>query len=82
MINQLRDTMGMTSVVVTHVMESVRRIADHIVMLDKGEIILNGTLEDLDASNDPRIVQFRTGETEGPNTGVTTNEAFLQDLLQ
>ena len=81
LINQLRDTMGMTSVVVTHVMESVRRIADHVVMLDKGQVILNGTLDDLDASDDPRIVQFRTGETDGPNTGVTTAQQFLQDLL-
>ncbi|MEM6392860.1 MAG: ATP-binding cassette domain-containing protein [Planctomycetota bacterium] len=82
LINQLRDTMGMTSVVVTHVMESVRRIADHIVMLDKGKVILDGTLDDLEASDDPRIVQFRTGETAGPNTGTTSNEQFLQDLLQ
>lgn len=81
LINQLRDSMGMTSVVVTHVLESVRRIADHIVMLDKGQVILDGTLDDLDASDDPRIIQFRTGEMAGPNTGVTSEDAYLADLL-
>ncbi|MAG58862.1 MAG: ABC transporter ATP-binding protein [Planctomycetes bacterium] len=36
LINKLKTTMRMTNVVVTHVMESVQRIADHIIMLDKG----------------------------------------------
>ncbi|MEM6751027.1 MAG: ATP-binding cassette domain-containing protein [Planctomycetota bacterium] len=81
LVNQLRDTMGMTSVVVTHVLESVRRIADRIVMLDKGRVILDGTLEDLEASDDPRIAQFRTGETAGPNSGVVSEQQFLRDLL-
>ena len=57
--------MGMTNVVVTHVMESVRRIADKIVMLDKGKVILYGTLDDLLNSTDPKIQQFVRGETEG-----------------
>ncbi len=81
LICKLRDTMGMTSVVVTHVMESVRRIADHVIMLDQGRVILDGTLADLDASDDPRVQQFRTGEVQGPNTGVVSGQQFLQDLL-
>lgn len=81
LINRLRDTMGMTSVVVTHVMESVRRIADRVVMLDAGQVILDGTLEELDRSDDPRIQQFRTGELTGPNTGVVSEQQFMQDLL-
>ena len=81
LINNLRDSMRMTSVVVTHVMESVRRIADHLVMLDTGQIILDGTLDDLDRSDDPRVVQFRTGELTGPNTGVVSEQQFLEDLL-
>ncbi|MGE0705685.1 MAG: ABC transporter ATP-binding protein [Vicinamibacterales bacterium] len=81
LINTLRDTMRMTSVVVTHVMESVRRIADHIVMLDAGEVILNGSLRELEESPDPRVVQFRTGEVQGPNVGSVTEQEYLADLF-
>ncbi len=81
LINKLKTTMGMTSVVVTHVMESVQRIADHIVMLDKGQIILDGTLQDLMSSDDERIRQFRTGDLSGPGQGVTSAQAYLRDLL-
>src|SRR5690606_34237632 len=69
-INKLKTTMGMTNVVVTHVMESVQRIADHIIMLDKGRVILDGTLDDLMESEDPRVRQFRTGDLQGPGAGV------------
>ena len=77
----LRDSMGMTNCVVTHVMESVRRIADHVVMLDKGEIILDGPLDALESSEDPRIVQFRSGDVQGPGGGKTSIPDYLTDLL-
>jgi phospholipid/cholesterol/gamma-HCH transport system ATP-binding protein len=81
LINELKSSMGMTSVVVTHVMESVQRIADHVVMLDRGVIILDGSLGDLEGSTDPRIVQFRSGAVDGPNAEAGRSSAFLRDLL-
>ncbi len=81
LINELKSTMNMTNVVVTHVMESVQRIADRIVMLDRGRVVLDGTLDDLLASEDPLIKQFRTGELHGPNAGVNSLQAYVQDLL-
>jgi len=79
LINRLKTTMRMSSVVVTHVMESVQRIADHIVMLDKGRVLLDGSLDDLMESEDPRIKQFRTGDLAGP--GAVSTEEFHKDLL-
>lgn len=81
LVNKLKTTMRMTNIVVTHVMESVQRIADHIVMLDKGQVILDGTLDDLMESDDPRIKQFRTGDLAGPGGGVTSTEQYHRDLL-
>jgi len=81
LINKLRDRMGMSNVVVTHVMESVQRIADHIVMLDKGNVILDGTLADLMASEDPRISTFRTGEYAEGAEGITSTADYMRDLL-
>ena len=81
LISRLKTTMGMTNVVVTHVMESVQRIADHVIMLDKGKVILDGDLDRLAASDDPRVRQFRTGELEGPAFGTTAPQDYLKDLL-
>ncbi len=81
LINELKTTMGITSCVVTHVMESVERIADHVVMLDRGQVILDGDLDTLRSSDDPRVRQFRTGALEGPQRGATSERDYLRDLL-
>lgn len=81
LITQLRDTMGMTNVVVTHVMESVARIADHVIMLDRGRLVLDGTLEDLMRSTDPRVRQFRTGELGDRAAQATSTKDYIRDLL-
>lgn len=81
LIQELESSMGMTNVVVTHVMESVRRIADHVVMLDRGEVILDGTLDDLERSTDPRVRQFRSGDIQGPSVGAVSPDDFMRDLL-
>jgi len=81
LINKLRDGMKMTNVVVTHVMESVTRIADQILMLDRGKVILDGTLDDLMKSDDQRIVNFRTGALGDSDQGVTSMEEYVRTLL-
>jgi len=81
LINKLRDGMGITSVVVTHVMESVARIADHILMLDQGRVILDGSLDDLKNSDDERIKQFRTGELSASEESMEKMKDYVRDLL-
>ena len=56
LILKLRDVMNMTIVVVTHERASAFKIADRIVMLDKGEILMSGTLDEL-RTNGPKRVQ-------------------------
>jgi phospholipid/cholesterol/gamma-HCH transport system ATP-binding protein len=81
LINDMKKKMGMTNIVVTHVMESVRRIADRIIMLDRGRVLLNGTLDDLLGSDDPRIQSFVKGETEQLVGDSTAFDRFVSDLL-
>lgn len=81
LINQLRDTMGITNVVVTHTLDSVRRIADHVVLLDHGEVLLDGTLDELLASTEPRVVRFRTGELEREPGTSARMQHYYDDLL-
>ncbi len=81
LINQLRDTMGITNIVVTHTLDSVRRIADHVLLLERGSVLLDGTVADLLVSEDPRVVRFRTGELERePGTSARV-QSYYRDLL-
>jgi phospholipid/cholesterol/gamma-HCH transport system ATP-binding protein len=55
-----------TSVVVTHDMQSVFHIADRIAMVHKGEVIATGTPSEIKNSTNPYVQQFITGSHEGP----------------
>lgn len=55
LILKLRDVMKMTIVVVTHELESAFKIADRITVLDKGHILMTGTVPEVKASDHPRI---------------------------
>lgn len=48
----------MTLVVVTHDLSSVRRIADHVVMLREGKVGFAGTVDDLETSQDAYLRRF------------------------
>jgi phospholipid/cholesterol/gamma-HCH transport system ATP-binding protein len=58
LILKLKNVFRMTIVVVTHELASVFAIADHVVMLDFGEVIFSGNLDELKASDHPRIRMF------------------------
>ncbi|MFA4918094.1 MAG: ABC transporter ATP-binding protein [Thermodesulfovibrionales bacterium] len=58
LILKLGKVFRMTIVVVTHELPSVFAIADYVIMLDKGEVLFSGTLEELRASDHPRIRMF------------------------
>ena len=55
LILNLRDAMHMTIVVVTHELQSAYKIADRITVLDKGCILMTGTVAEVRASGNERI---------------------------
>jgi phospholipid/cholesterol/gamma-HCH transport system ATP-binding protein len=66
LIKDLRDRLGVTSIVVSHDLVSIFAIADRIVMLYKGKVKLIGGPDDFRASSDAVIQQFINGRAEGP----------------
>ncbi|MBB6051030.1 ABC transporter ATP-binding protein [Armatimonas rosea] len=66
LIVRTRNTKGVTSVVVSHDMQSIFRIADKIVMLYEGKAQIYGTPDDVRNSDDPIVQQFIRGEIDGP----------------
>jgi phospholipid/cholesterol/gamma-HCH transport system ATP-binding protein len=69
LILRLRDAMGMTIVVVTHELDSAFRIADRITVLDRGKILMIGTVEEVRNSDNERIQNLlnRRFEEEEPD---------------
>lgn len=66
LIMDLSKKLLLTSVVVTHNMESVFRIADRVAMLNEGIIYEIGTPEQIKNSKNPVVQQFIKGEIDGP----------------
>ncbi|MEA1926559.1 MAG: ATP-binding cassette domain-containing protein [Candidatus Auribacterota bacterium] len=57
-ILEIRKLMNLTMVVVTHELESIRSVADRVLMLDQGELIFSGTLDEAEQTDQPRVRQF------------------------
>ncbi len=55
LIITLKNTMRMTIVVVTHELDSIFKIADHIAVMSNGLIIETGTPQQITASTNPEI---------------------------
>ena len=66
LIRQLQKGLSITSVAVTHDMQSAYKIADRIAMLYEGRIIFLGTPQEIQASSSPIVQQFIRGESSGP----------------
>ncbi|MGQ9570765.1 MAG: hypothetical protein ACUVUQ_07980 [Thermodesulfovibrionales bacterium] len=58
LILKLRDVFKMTIIVVTHELPSLFMIANYVIMLDMGEIIFSGTLDEFRSSDNERIRMF------------------------
>ncbi|MBC7647944.1 MAG: ABC transporter ATP-binding protein, partial [Vitreoscilla sp.] len=66
LIRQLNDTLGITSIVVSHDLEETFKIADKVIILANGGIAAQGTPDEVKHSTDPLIHQFVNALSEGP----------------
>lgn len=66
LIRQLNDTLGITSIIVSHDLEETFRIADQVIVLGNGRIAAQGTPEEVARSTDPLVHQFVHADPEGP----------------
>ncbi|MCK5295739.1 MAG: ABC transporter ATP-binding protein [Alphaproteobacteria bacterium] len=64
LILKLKEALGMTVVVVTHELESAFKIADRICVLDKGNVLFVGTVEEIKKSNNKRIQNLLNRRSE------------------
>jgi phospholipid/cholesterol/gamma-HCH transport system ATP-binding protein len=66
LIKQMNTALGITSIVVSHDVQELAKIADESYLLLEGRIAAAGTPEELRTSSAPAVHQFMTGSAEGP----------------
>ena len=66
LIRQLNDTMGLTSIFVSHELEQTFAIADHIIILANGKVATQGTPDEVRQSSDPLVYQYVNALSDGP----------------
>lgn len=74
LIVDLRHKLKVTSIVVTHDMNSAYKVADNIVMLYHGQVVAEGTPQEIQSTKHPVVKQFINGEAKGP---ITENENLI-----
>jgi len=80
LIIDLSKALSITSVVVTHDMNSVFRIADRIAMLYEGKVAEIGTKEEIRSSSNPYVRQFVSGSPDGPIKFFQQKDDYLEQL--
>jgi phospholipid/cholesterol/gamma-HCH transport system ATP-binding protein len=91
LIMDLSGKLKVSSVVVTHEMDSAFRIADRMAMLDRGRILKVGRRSEFEALRDGPITgeettdlirQFLRGDSDGPITARRLSTGFEEDILE
>lgn len=62
LIAQLRDTLGLTVYMVTHDLDSLFSVCDRIAVLGQKKVLVEGTLEDMLAFDDPWVQSYFKGK--------------------
>ena len=66
LIRDLQKQLQVTSVVVTHDIRSAYTVADRIVLLYRGRLVYDGTVEETRRTDDAMMRQFIEGSSRGP----------------
>jgi phospholipid/cholesterol/gamma-HCH transport system ATP-binding protein len=66
LIRELNDSLGATSVIVTHDVQEALGVVDYVYFMAAGRVIAKGTPAEIRASPEPFVNQFVNGKLEGP----------------
>jgi len=66
LIRRLNDTLGLTSIVVSHDVEEISTVADNVFLLSGGKVVAKGTPQELRSYPSEIVRQFVGGLADGP----------------
>jgi phospholipid/cholesterol/gamma-HCH transport system ATP-binding protein len=80
LIRNLNDTLGSTSILVSHDVHETFAIADYIYFMSAGKIVAEGTPDELRVSEDPYVKQFVKALPDGPVPFHYPGKSLADDL--
>jgi phospholipid/cholesterol/gamma-HCH transport system ATP-binding protein len=66
LIRRLNDTLGLTSIVVSHDVQEISSVADAVFLLSGGTVVAHGTPAEMRSSKSEIVHQFMDGLADGP----------------
>lgn len=81
LIRLLNDTLGLTSIIVSHDVKEVCTIADYVYLISEGKVIQHGTPDQLGESKLEYVNQFMHGLPDGPAPFHYPARDYADDLL-
>jgi phospholipid/cholesterol/gamma-HCH transport system ATP-binding protein len=66
LIRELNDSLGATSIIVTHDVQEALGVVDYVYFMAAGQVIAQGTPQQIRSSSEPFVNQFVNGKLEGP----------------
>jgi len=66
LIRRLNDTLGLTSIVVSHDVQEITKVADRVYLLSAGKVAASGTPKELESNPSEVVKQFVGGLPDGP----------------
>ncbi len=80
LIRRLNDSLGATSIIVTHDVTEALKLVDYVYFMSDGVIVTHGTPDELRASDKPFVHQFVHGEMDGPMPFHYPADDYAHDL--
>lgn len=81
LIRELNDSLGLTSVVVSHDVAEVAAISDQLYIISNGKVVESGSPEEMSASASEMVQQFLNGRPDGPAKFHFPANDYAEDLL-
>ena len=80
LIRSLNDSLGATSIIVTHDVQEALDVVDYVYFMAGGQVIAQGTPQEIRASPEPFVNQFVNGRPDGPVPFHYTASDYAADL--
>ena len=77
LIKNVRDTLGLTVIIITHEMSVVRQVCDSVSLLEAGKIVESGRLEDIVLDVDSRLSREIVPFPKVPEAAVAHGESVI-----
>ena len=81
LMRRLNDTLGATSIVVTHDVNEALQLVDYVYFMSEGAVVAEGTPDEIRSSGESFVKQFVHGESDGPVPFHYPAVDYRQDLF-